>query len=305
MLREETNTYLERRRQVEILKKARRIAVVGVRPDPIYKSYTSTQKLIECGLEIAPVATNCENILGLGRYGRVSDIADPVDIVQFYTDGKAVMTQAARDAIAKEAKAFWVESDAASDEVRNLLKQSAVCLVEYRSLQEEYAKFISKRAVVLNIEPLRHVSERMTRFPVTVTPSTSLECALEKMKKGHFRHLPVVDDNNHLLGIFSDRDLRLLYPSPTCESDPKKVETFGTTLIADVATFNPISILPDATLENAADLMLRWNVEALPVVAGDDHLVGIITSSDFLKEFMARHEQKMGILNGAATAHCH
>jgi CBS domain-containing protein/predicted CoA-binding protein len=250
--------------------------------------------LIEYGLEIAPVIANCESVLGLARYGRVADIAGAIDIVQFYTDGKAAMTQAARDAIAKEAKAFWVESDAASDEVRALLKNAGVCLVEYRSLPEEYEKYLSTRtetAVVSQIEPLRHVSERMTRYPVTVTPTASIESALEKMKKGHFRHLPVVDENNHLLGMFSDRDLRLMYPSPSFEPDEKALEKFAAAAMADVATFSPVSILPDATLENAADLMLRWNVEALPVIAGDDHLVGIITSSDFLKEFIARRQQ--------------
>jgi CBS domain-containing protein/predicted CoA-binding protein len=294
MLQEETSSYSARRQQMEILKNTRRIAVVGLRPDPIYKSYTRTQKLIEYGIEIAPVVTNCESILGLGRYGRVSDIAEPIDIVQFYTDGKTTMIQAAHDTIVKNAKAFWVESDAASDEVRALLRNAGVCLVEYRSLLEEYEKYRSSRietAVVSNIEPLRHVSERMTRYPVTVTPSASIESALEKMKRGHFRHLPVVDENNHLLGMFSDRDLRLMYPSPTMERDVKVMEKFATAAVADVATFNPVSILPNATLENAADLMLRWSVEALPVVAGDDHLVGIITSSDFLKEFIAHREQ--------------
>jgi CBS domain-containing protein/predicted CoA-binding protein len=294
MLREETNTYSVRRQQMEILKSARRIAVVGLRPDPIYKSYACTQKLIEYGLEIAPVIANCESILGLTRYGRVSDIAEAIDIVQFYTDGKAAMTQAARDAIAKEAKAFWVESAAASDEVRALLKNAGVCLVEYRRLAEEYEKYLSTRtetAVVSQIEPLRHVSERLTRYPVTVTPSASIESALVKMKKGHFRHLPVVDENNHLLGMFSDRDLRLMYPSPSFEPDEKALEKFAAAAMADVATFSPVSILPDATLENAADLMLRWNVEALPVIAGNDYLIGIITSSDFLKEFMAHREQ--------------
>jgi CBS domain-containing protein len=294
MLPEETNRYSVRRQEMEMLKSAKRIAVVGLRPDPIFKSYACTQKLIEYGLEIAPVIANCESILGLARYGRVADIAGAIDIVQFYTDGKAAMTQAALDAIAKEAKAFWVESGAASDEVRALLKNAGVCLVEYLSLLEEYEKYCSTRtetAVVSQIEPLRHVSERMTRYPVTVTPSASIESALEKMKKGQFRHLPVVDENNHLLGMFSDRDLRLMYPSPSFEPDEKAHEKFAAAAMADVATFSPVSILPDATLENAADLMLRWNVEALPVVAGDDHLVGIITSSDFLKEFIAHGEQ--------------
>ena len=250
MLREETNGYLERRRLIEILKNSRRIAVVGLRPDPIFKSYVCTQRLIEYGLEIAPVIANCESILGLPRYGRVLDIAEPIDIVQFYTDGKAAMTQAARDAIAKAAKAFWVESAAASDEVRTLLNNTGVYLVEYRSLQEDYEKYLwncNETAVVLNIEPLHHVSERMTRHPVTVTPSASIECAIEKMKKGHFRHLPVVDENNHLLAIFSDRDLRLMHPSPSFEPNANAREKFAAAAMADVATFNPVSILPDAS----------------------------------------------------------
>jgi len=114
------------------------------------------------------------------------------------------------------------------------------------------------------------------------------------MKKGHFRHLPVVDEKNHLIGMFSERDLRLLHPSPSGDNDEKVLEKFAATSMADVATHSPISILPDATLENAAELMLRWNVEALPVVVGDDHLVGIITTADFLKEFIARRDQTHG-----------
>jgi CBS domain-containing protein len=295
MLRQEIDTYSIKRQRWEVLGSARRIAVVGLRPDPIFKSYANTARLLEYGLDVAPVIANCECILGLGRYGRVADIAEPIDIVQFYTDGKADMAQAARDAVAKQAKAFWVESGAASEVARGSLKDSGVLLVEYRSLDEDYGKYLStQRATepVSNIEPLRHVSERMTRHPATVTPAASIASALEKMKRGHFRHLPVVDDNNHLLGMFSDRDLRLMYPSPSFEPDETALEKFGAAMIGEVATFNPVSILPDATLENAADLMLRWNVEALPVVAGDDHLVGIITSSDFLKEFKSHHDQK-------------
>ena len=295
MLRQEPNTYSERRRQLELLRAARRIAVVGLRPDPIYKSYARTRKLLEYGLEIAPVMDNCEGVLGLKRYSRVANIEGAIDIVQFYTDGKADMMRAAQDAIAKEAKAFWVEGGAASDDARELLESAGLLVIEHRSLQEDYETQLSTRgdmAVVSNIEPLRHVSERMTRFPVTVTPNASIANALEKMKAGHFRHLPVVDENNHLLGIFSDRDLRLMHPSPSVEQDQQALEKFAATAIADVATYNPISILPDATLENAADLMLRWNVEALPVVAGDDHLVGIITASDFLKEFMPHRQQR-------------
>lgn len=295
MLRQETNSYSVCRRQWELLRKARRIAVVGIRTDPIYRSYARTKKLLEYGLEIAPVVGNCESVMGMKPYGQVSEIEGPLDIVQVYIDGKADIEQAAADAVVKQAKAFWIENGAANERLRSMLDNAGILVIEYRSLCEDYEALqasLREPDCLPNIEPMRHVSECMTRFPVTLTPSASIADAIEKMKHGHFRHLPVVDERNHLLAIFSDRDLRLMYPSPSADSDEKAQQKFRAAVMADVATFNPISIMPDATLKNAADLMLRWNVEALPVVAGDDHLVGIITASDFLKAFTARAEQR-------------
>jgi len=295
VLQEETNPFRLKQRRKKILETAHRIAVVGLRPDPIYKSYALTQKLIEYGLDIAPVISNCESILGCARYGRVADIPEPIDIVQFYTDGKADMMQAALDAVQKGAKAFWIENDEASYDVRSLLKDGGVCLVECESLQKEYEQHltdcVTPPAVSSGDQP-RHVAERMTRHPITVTPQSSIQTALEMMKKGHFRHLPVVDEHNRLLGMFSDRDLRLFQPSPTLEINEVALEQFCATPVGEVATSNPVSITPDATLEEAAKLMLRWKVESLPVVAGDDHVVGIITSSDLLREGLARSEPK-------------
>lgn len=295
MLHEEINSYRIKRQRQELLDKARRIAVVGIRPDPIYKSYTCTKKLIEYGVDIAPVVTNCESILGLANYGRVAEIPEPVDIVQFYTDGGADMLEAAKDAVQIGAKMFWIENGAASDQVCTLLKDCGVRLVENESLQGEYENFLTERepkAPVSFTRAARHVSDVMTRHPVTVTPRSTVQCASEKMKKGHFRHLPVVDANNRLLGMFSDRDLRLLQPSPCLEVNEDELSQIRATTVGDAAAFNPVSVLPDATLEEAAELMLQWKVEALPVIAGDSHLVGIITASDFLKERAAHVELK-------------
>jgi uncharacterized protein len=297
MLRPESNPYWARRREREILRETRRIAVVGLRSDPIYKSYSRTQKLLERGFEIAPVIGNCESVLGLRRYGRLTEIEGTIDIVQFYTDSKADMIETARDTVEKRAKAFWVENGAASDEARRLLENAGVVVIEYRSLLEEYEMLAAPPAgtnSASNIEPLRRVSERMTRYPVTVTPTATIAIAFEKMKKGHFRHLPVVDEQNHLIGMFSERDLRLIHPSPSGDPDEIALKKFAATAMAEVATVNPIAVLPDTTLEHAAELMLRWNVEALPVIAGDDHLVGIITTADFLKQFIGQRDQRHG-----------
>lgn len=294
MLQQPTNSLLIKRRQECILQTARRIAVVGLRPDPIYKSYTRTQKLLEHGLKISPVIPNCESVFGLACYDRVLDIPDAIDIVQVYLDGKAQLIEAARDAIQKRAKTFWVEDDQATDEVRSLLLEAEICLVEYNSLQNQYEQCVLRPAAptISHRALARRVRERMTRDPITIKAQGSIESALEKMRKGNFRHLPVVDENNRLLGMFSDRDLRLVYPSPVHDAKEDETEQFRATRVGDIASFDPISVLPETALEEAAELMVRWKVEALPVIAGDDHLVGIITTSDLLKELSAREALK-------------
>ena len=295
MLREETHPFVVRRQQQDLLQSARRIAVVGLRADPIFKSYTRTQKLLDYGLDILPVLANCESILGLVRYNRVCDIPAPIDIVQYYSDGNADLMETVRDAVTKRAKGFWMEEDRAPDEVRDILKTAGVQLFEYECLQRDYEQYFSSRvptpiASKWGLE--KHVGERMTRYPVTVRPHESIQSALEKMNKGHFRHIPVVDDANHLVGMFSDRDLRLMHPSPAFGSDERDMEKFRSTPVSAAASFNPVSVLAEASLAEAAELMLHWNVEALPVIAGNDYLVGIITVSDFLKESLAGGGQK-------------
>ena len=95
-------------------------------------------------------------------------------------------------------------------------------LAGYESLQKEYQQLLTDRTtppVNAGADHPKHVAERMTRHPTTVNPQSSIQSALEKMKKGHFRHLPVVDEHNRLLGMFSDRDLRLFKPSPSLEAN--------------------------------------------------------------------------------------
>jgi len=64
----------------------------------------------------------------------------------------------------------------------------------------------------------------MTRNPTTVKRNERIRDALGKMKNGHFRHLPIVDDNNNLIGMLSDRDLRLIHPSSAFVPDEKIIE---------------------------------------------------------------------------------
>jgi CBS domain-containing protein len=62
-------------------------------------------------------------------------------------------------------------------------------------------------------------------------------------------------------------------------------------VVEQAAVFTPVSVLHDATLGEAAELMLRWEVGALPVIAFGSRLVGIITYSDLLKELLVRQKK--------------
>src|SRR3970040_3102760 len=80
------------------------------------------------------------------------------------------------------------------------------------SREEHPPPLFSPEATVAERASIK-VGERMTKNPVTVKPDDAIKEAIEKMKRGRFRHLPVVDDEGKLVGMISDRDIRLIRPS--------------------------------------------------------------------------------------------
>jgi CBS domain-containing protein len=59
--------------------------------------------------------------------------------------------------------------------------------------------------------------------------------------------------------------------------------------VQQVAVFDPVRVKPETSLKEAADLMLRWHVGGLPVVDDHENVVGMITYTDLLREFVG-HE---------------
>ena len=110
------------------------------------------------------------------------------------------------------------------------------------------------------------------------------------MERGHFRHLPVVDDEGKLIGMLSDRDVRLIRPSLAFVDKQDAMVQLWSIYVQQAAVFDPIKVGPETTLKEAADLMLRWDVGGLPVVDAESKLVGILTYTDLLREFVGREE---------------
>jgi CBS domain-containing protein len=286
--------YLFRQQRKAILENCRRIAVVGVSADTDSASLVSMERLLGVGLEVIPVFPGRESLLGLRCYNRLRDVPGNLDIVQVYRDEQIDYAELARDAVQKGVNTFWLESGlTATKEVQDILVNGRVHLVEYENLEKEYLKHVpcGAGATVPSRKDRKavKVKDRMSKNPVTVKPNDGINEAIWKMERGHFRHLPVVDEAGKLIGMLSDRDVRLVRPSLAFVDKNEANVQLWSTSVQQAAVFEPVKVPPDTTVKEAAELMLRWHVGALPVVGEKDKLVGIITYTDLLRELVG-HE---------------
>jgi len=102
------------------------------------------------------------------------------------------------------------------------------------------------------------------------------------------RHLPVVERDNRLVGIVSDRDIRSVLPSVVlpAEEIKRQGELIAKLTIRDIMTKDPVTITPMHTIEDALLLMQRMRVGAFPVVDEQGILRGIISIRDLMRAFI-------------------
>ncbi len=134
--------------------------------------------------------------------------------------------------------------------------------------------------------------EKWMKQPVhCVKPLDSIQHARDIMETHRINQLPVVA-GNRVVGIITDRDLRAAFPSVfdspplgshkprTSTTDPKAVT------VEMVMTPNVLTLTPHDSMAEAARLMRRERVGAVPIVEGT-RLVGILARSDVLDAFVA------------------
>lgn len=127
----------------------------------------------------------------------------------------------------------------------------------------------------------------MTRNPVTISPKTTLPEVHKLMSEMQIRRLPVVQ-RGHLVGIVTLGDLRQAEPSETDLLRKFELkDLLAKQTVEKIMTWEPITVLPQMTLRQAARLMLTYKIAGLPVVENDE-LVGIITESDIFRA-MVQH----------------
>jgi acetoin utilization protein AcuB len=129
------------------------------------------------------------------------------------------------------------------------------------------------------------VEDVMQTAVITITPKTSLPEATRLVSHRGIRHLPVVDDDR-LVGIVSDRDLKRAMASPATALESHELRYLLDALtVGEIMTRAVVTVGRMFPIEEAARLMVTEKISALPVTERGK-LVGIVTETDVLELFV-------------------
>ena len=128
---------------------------------------------------------------------------------------------------------------------------------------------------------VKTVRDIMTAEVTTLGRNDSLLLAKDIMNLGRVRHFPVVDDDE-VVGVVSQRDLYKASLGSVMKYGEKAQRTFLDGIAVKEVMVDPLTIPPDAPVQEAARLMIENKIGCLPVLDGAQ-LVGIVTETDILQ----------------------
>ncbi len=141
-----------------------------------------------------------------------------------------------------------------------------------------------------------YVRNWMKTEVVTAKPSDTFYEIAKTMREKKIRHMPVVD-NQKIIGMLSDRDLRLAAPSAATSLSKGEIGyLLEKVTAAEIMNHQLFVVKPDTTIEYASKMMKDHKIGALPVVENGGKIVGIISTIDILEAFY-------DVMGGSAKSH--
>lgn len=126
------------------------------------------------------------------------------------------------------------------------------------------------------------VRDLMTTDVLTLNVHETLGLVEEVMRLGRVRHLPVIGSQRQVVGIVTHRDLLDAQASSLAGLDRREDKAFKRTIpVVDVMTRDVVTVPPETTVLEAAQILQSNRIGCLPVV-DRGRLVGIVTEADFL-----------------------
>lgn len=136
------------------------------------------------------------------------------------------------------------------------------------------------------------ISQIMTKDLITLNLTQSLYEAENLFKKNKIRHIPVVE-NQKLLGVLSYSDLLKISYADVEQSDdaedvPVSAVVYDVFTILQVMTKAPLTVNPETTIKEVAEILSEHSFHSVPVVENGD-LKGIVTTTDILKYLLQQY----------------
>lgn len=122
----------------EILKKAKRIAVVGLSDNPERTSYMVSQAIQSAGYEIIPVNPTVDEVLGVKAVKSLKEIDGHVDIVNVFRRSE-FLPDIAREFTEMDADVFWAQLGVKNEEAYHFLKEEGYTVIMDRCIKVEHA----------------------------------------------------------------------------------------------------------------------------------------------------------------------
>lgn len=131
------------------------------------------------------------------------------------------------------------------------------------------------------------VRKWMSKNVVTVDETDAMDTAIRTMKEKNIRMLPVTRKGK-LVGVVTDRDLKRASASDATTLDVHELLYLISTIpVKRLMSRHPVTVPPDFTVEETAEILLEKKISGVPVVEKSGRLVGVITQSDIDRVLIA------------------
>ncbi|WP_328965014.1 CBS domain-containing protein [Streptomyces virginiae] len=139
------------------------------------------------------------------------------------------------------------------------------------------------------------VSDVMTHTAVAIGREASYKEIVELMDEWKVSAVPVLEGEGRVVGVVSEADLlpkeEFRQDDPRLPDQLEEASKAGGVLAEELMSSPAVTVHPDATLAEAAQIMARKRVKRLPVVNGVGMLEGVVSRSDLLKVFLRTDEE--------------
>jgi acetoin utilization protein AcuB len=123
----------------------------------------------------------------------------------------------------------------------------------------------------------------MTSPVLSLEAEASVAQAWAFIRQRRFRHVPVLDHSQKLVGILSDRDLLCEAAGLGTAHSPSKPVEDASRLIGEIMTTRVLTASPDTEIRQIARVLFDNHIGTMPIVDEGEYLIGLITRSDILR----------------------